>query len=352
MKKQIVHVLSLFCCLLLPILSIAAENEAIYQASVPVINQSAENRLKAEQSALGLVLQKVSGDVHVLDNKDLKAALVKAESLIDEFSYTPVPTDSAAPYLLNIRFDSKGVNRLLRNNGANVWSKSRPLLLVWAEYETPGQAAVIIDAESPLAFQSLLKSAAEGRGLPIILPTMDIADLNQVNIHDILTLNLPSLKQASKRYGNDGMLVMKIAQLSEGFSLQAKLAVQGKEWTWDIADKNLENLTRTFINNVADTLLASSGSLGSQNEPASLLTLKVTGITEQGDLGELIQYITHLLPVADVEPLRVDAGEVILKITLRSSKQSFIQALEEGQKMQPNADSTEDVLDYQWSHSL
>jgi hypothetical protein len=347
MKKYILMILGLFC-LLQHTMIFAAKVDSIYFSSTPVPSQSAEDRAKAEPQALGQVLVKVSGNTQLLDDPKIKDSLEKADSLMQEFSYSPSPGTPETPYLLRIRFDKAGVNRILRNVDVPTWGQNRPLTLAWIEYEVPNQPAVIIDSDSSSEIQNLFKTQAEHRGLPIILPMMDMQDLSLVNINDVVTMSLPVLQGASKRYKSDAILIARVFKNQNDFSIQAKMLTHGDQWEWTIHGKTLSDVTSTLMNNITDALAGRYATVVT-NAVQSSVTLKITGVSQPNDFGDLMEYITHLTPVADVEPVRVMGDGVILKISLRGSKNTFIQALSAADKLQSVGSTEGDVLDYQWS---
>lgn len=337
--------LALLLSLILVPVSHAVRVKTIYQVDVPVESQAAENRAQAEELGFAQVLTKVSGNSHILDSPDLKTKSKNAESYIDEFSYL---SSSTAPYLLSLHFNSTAVNRLLRNAGIPIWGQNRPLLLGWIEYEVPGKQAEIIGSDSPSGIQTLLKQYADQRGLPFLVPMMDMSEMDQINVNDIVTMNLEPLKVASKPYSCDGILVARIFKLQQGYSFASKLVLGDDEWTWSESGDSLDKVVAALVNHVSDALAARYSTVVT-NSVQSHVTLKVVSVSQEGDLAQLIQYISHLTPVSDVQPMQIEGGEVVLNISLRGSKDALIQAFTIGQKLQPISDSGGDMLAYEWN---
>jgi hypothetical protein len=348
MKKHIMLVLCQLYWLAAP-MAYATQVDSIYKTSIPVASQSTDDRVKVEPQALLQVLAKVSGNSHVFQNEDIKTSLSTADTLVDEFSYSSSPSTPATPYILSVNFDANSVNHLLRNTGIRVWGRNRPLLLAWIEYEEPKKPAVMIETDSPNVILGLIKQYADQRGLPVMLPTMDIKDLNQVSVNDIVTMNLPVLQQASSRYANEALLIARVLKLQDGYVIQSKMLIKRKEWNWNIPGKTLDDVVAILMDNITDAM-AGRYSTASSNVSQLQVTLKVTGISEEGDLSGLTEYVNHLSTVSDVAPIRIESGEVLLKVSLRGTKEDFIQALSEGEKMLPAADTDENMLHYQWIH--
>jgi hypothetical protein len=327
----------------------AVRVNSIYQANIPVTSQSPDQRTQFSAEGLAQVLIKVSGNSHILDNSRIKSHLKEADELTEEFSYSPSPATPATPYILHIRFNTEAINRILRNADVATWGQNRPLIMLWAEYEVPDQAAVIIDSDSTTDLNQSFKKHAEQRGLPIILPMMDMMDINKVSVNDIVMMTLPTLQSAAKRYNSDAVLIVRVFKNPNDFFIQSKLVMGAVQWSWDLHGKSLDEVTANLFTHVSDVLAGRYATVVS-NSVQSQLILKIVNITEPDDFGTMMEYISHLTPVADVEPVRIDGDTVSLKISLRGSKDALIQALSIGQKLEPIAGGNGDELEYQWNH--
>jgi hypothetical protein len=236
----------------------AAHIASIYQASVPVEAQTPENKVKAEKQALEQVLIKVSGDSQVLDSPRVQSRIEKIEdieSLIQEFGYVTSSNTPGMPYMLQVSFDPSAINRILRNADVSVWSPNRPLVIAWVEYEAPDVPATIIDNDSASDIKGLIKKYADEKGLPVVLPMMDITDLNQVSVSDIVAMSIPTLEEAAKRYGSNNILIMRVIKDQNGYTLLSKLITKDDEWEWNISGKSADEVIAELLKNVGDTLV-------------------------------------------------------------------------------------------------
>src|SRR5690349_11334235 len=105
----------------------ASKISSLYQATLPVATQSAEERTDAIQKGLRQVLIKVTGTKQVLNNIRIKNSLAKAERFVQEFGYTQMSQQPG--YRLDLQFDSENINQLLQNASAPIWDAHRPLVL-------------------------------------------------------------------------------------------------------------------------------------------------------------------------------------------------------------------------------
>lgn len=326
--------------------AIAVRVNSIYSAEMPVATQTIQEKNRVLPLELGQVLIKVSGNSHILDNPKIKMALPQAESLLQDFSYV-ASSQKEASYLLKIHFDPEGVNHLLRDAGVPLWGAERPLILGWVEYEIPDHVAEIIGADSSNPLRLSLKQEAERRGLPFILPMMDITDLNQITVNDIVTMHFDPLLNAAKRYASDAILVIRLFSLTTGFSSQATLVVGNDKWGWHIIGKNSQDVIAALMDNVADTL-AKRFSVVMTDTVQHKIILKINSVKQQDDLKQMMQYLQHLTMVTDVQLVQITGDTVLLNVNLRTNSQSFKQMLEADHHMTPIS-STDAILTYQWN---
>ncbi len=333
--------------------ALAVKMGSLYKGTVPVTTQATEERNQAIQQALEQVMIKVSGTDQILNNPKFKSILSSASTLMQQFSYTtPTPGKNSAPYLLEIQFDPTGVNQWLRDAGATTWGQNRPLVLAWIAYEAPGHPAEMISSDSLNDVPALLKQNAEKRGLPFILPVMDMTDLTQASVKDVTDIAIPKLLDAAKRYASDAILIGHITQDSNQLVSQWKLLLGNDQWNWNLSGKSMNEIAPALIADITNTL-AARFAVVTTNTVQKDMPMKVTGITHYRDCAQLTRYLSHLPPVANVEITKILAdNDVVLKISLRSTQESFIQALSLGKKltpMDPASNPIDTMVVYKWN---
>lgn len=328
----------------------AIKVDSLYKSTVPVTSQATAERNQATQQALEQVMIKVSGNAQIINNPKLKTNLAAADSLIQQFSYTPQTTPNF-PYLLEIEFDPSGVNQWLRDAGAAVWGQNRPLISTWVTYQAPGHEADIINSDATNQMGALLKQTADKRGLPLVFPVMDIQELNQINAKDILDMSVAKITEAAKRYSGDAILIGHITQTKSDISSQWKLVLGSNQWDWNLTGKTITDIISPLVNNVTNTLATRFAVVTTQVAQKDI-TLQVSGVTHPRDYAQLTRYLSHVTSVSNVEITKILSGDVvILKISLRSSPESFYQALTLDKKLTPvtTTNTANTMAVYQWN---
>lgn len=324
---------------------------SLYQADIPVRSQAIEERKQAMQKALEQVLIKVSGNNQIITDPRIKLHLRNAESVVQEFGYVrPALTDASAPYLLQIRFDANSINHWLRDANAPIWGQNRPLVLGWIATETPEHTTEIMYRHSRDALAELLKQNSYRRGIPFNLPTKN-PSAEPVPVEDIIQFSSQNAIKATKPYNSGAILMGYVVEKPNNITTQWKLISEKGEWDWNINGTNLASVTPVIMDHVANTLAAQYAVVIS-NTIQKNVALQVVGINQQGDFTQLIRYLNHLTPVANVGIVRITSHDILLNISLRSTQQSFIQVISLGGKLTPIANEIgTSPLIYQWNPS-
>jgi hypothetical protein len=198
--------------------------------------------------------------------------------------------------------------------------------------------------------QTILNDSAQQRGLPFIFPVMDVTELIQVTGNDVINKSLPLLQSASQRYASNAILMGHVTQTAAGISSEWQLVMGKDQWDFNLSGKTVTEVFNALVNQISDTLAKRYAAVVTKTVQSNL-DVKVTGLKQINDLSQLMKYLQTLTPVADVQLKSVNGSETILTINLRSTKESFTQAVALGTNLQviPNSNPQDDSLQYQWN---
>lgn len=277
MKKLLLVIVILAFFPIMPVLAVTVSS--LYQAEVPVVTQADNERSEAVKQGFVRVLIKLSGDSQIDNNPIIKSSLKKADYYVQEFSYA-TPTVSSSQYLLQIRYNTADVNKLLNKAGVTYWGESRPLILVWlAVTNNAVHTSQIISNEESGDILLAMKQKEKKYGLPLIFPMMDITDMDQVSYDDIAAMNLPALQEAARRYSPDAFLIGAIQQNDDVFQGEWQLVIGDNQWHWSISDKSIENVIDSVLNQTSQTL---AKRLAFQNTSDRFYDAKIIGSINTG----------------------------------------------------------------------
>ena len=322
----------------------AVQVAGLYQAEVPVAGQSAEQRNQAIRAAFAQVLVKVSGRPGIAARKELAAALGNAARYVQQYSYldAPPPGSGAAqgkagewepPRLLQVSFDGRAVDSLLRGLNLPVWGPNRPSILVWIASQKGGKRRLLALEEDEPVRNALAQAAAE-RGLPLLFPLMDLEDRGRLQVADLWGGFEANIREASRRYNPDLILTGRLSRVSR--------TLWRGEWTlyqrdqmvsWSNEAKSDAGLAAAAVRHVAD-LLASRFVPAAAGD-ATWLRLRVEGVDDLARYVALRNLLESQGTIRQVALDSVAPEAVVYRLQAQGSLQSLEQELELGGLIEP-----------------
>lgn len=321
---------------------------SLYEARLPMANFSEQTRQQLFSEALQQVLIKISGNIAITTLPEIRSKLESADSLVSSYDY--IKNDNKM--LLDVRFNSKGIQQILRDTKQALWGNDRPLILVWLDIND-GNTDTILSSNSDSFLVSILKNNAYRLGLPIMLPMMDSYDLNRVSGNDVKQVNLSVIRTASQRYGVNTILLGYIFKsLQNTWQSKWTLLTIDNAQSWNIAENDdIEQIFTKVTNNVASSLAARFAILN-DNALQSQLTVLVSGITDLSECAALMKYLNNLNMVTDVEPIDINPNYVKFQVISIDGMQGLSDEIADGNKLvatQPVIQNAEADLFYRWT---
>lgn len=345
--------LLLVLLLLAPAGALAVVVEDLEVAEVPVQDQSAAERQRAFAEALRRVLIKVSGDSRVLDHPAVSEAAGQASRYLREYRYLTregVPgqgEEQEAPQRslwLQISFDPRGIERLLRDHGLPVWGRERPATLIWLGYQDGRERNVLGSGSDPALLDQVL-AAAQRRGAPLLIPLMDLEDRARVSYTDFRGGFDERILDASDRYDADAVLIGVLDARSDGTWRGRWTLHSGRlSETRALQGATLEDLLAQGFDFLAD-LLAGQYALNARQGGGASIALEVAGVQDLEDFARVETYLRGLTPVERVTVRRVVPGSVVYLLRLRGEPSDLQRIVRLGnlleQSVLPSVDITQ-----------
>jgi len=342
MHKIILIVLSLFATS-----SFATELADIYQSQLTVANQQAQERQRVSPDILRQVLLKVVGDRAVLDAADLTPILSEVGALIQQSQYQRLTGITQPEQLaLLLTFNESEVNQALINNGLPIWSKSRPDVMVWLTIDNGKTQRILAADDYETVYTDTLEQAAALRGLPILLPIMDLQDQNQISVADLRTGLSAPIEQASQRYGANIILLA-------GVTVQANGAVQidwqsiigGSIEKWQ-SKGEIRSTLQAGMNEFTDKLARGfTQVLTSQDHETSVI--EINNVKNYADYSRTMAYLANLQYVSDLQMVKLKDDKLEVTMQIKGDKSVFIRTLAIEQVIeQESGDDASDIMRY------
>lgn len=348
-------------CLLAGGVAQAGKVDDLYIAGVPVTRQDPDERSAAIMTALTQVLIKITGEARLEERPEVRELLRSASGFVQQFRYekktqaSPLPNQPPIEALyLRVQFDPVTVNEALRKRGLPVWGDLRPSTLIWLAVEQ-GSQRYLVSADSDPEVVTIIREASGRRGIPVLLPLLDLEDQAALSIADVWGNFRASVLRASQRYQPDAILVGRVYRQGNGL-WEAAWAFyhDGNTSSWISAGAFSSQVLFQGLDGAADLLAARFAPIGLALSGGEFL-LNIEGVDSLEDYARVQRYLSELQPVQSIKTDRVAPGEIRFRVGLEGDYRLLqqviglsnqLQSIAEEAKLQPQNVSTLPALRY------
>lgn len=324
--------------LLLAAFGMSAKGVELYQGEVVVEDQSPETRRNALSRALAQVLVKTTGNPAAPEAPGVAEHLSRAPQYVQQFQYRteerPRPGEEPAErvLLLSARFDPAAVERILRDAGLALWGQERPTVLIWLVLQTE-EGRQLVGAERPV-IQAAIHRAARERGLPVLMPLLDLADQQAVSERELWGGFTESLVAASERYGTRTFLLGRVSSTGDGWRGRWTLFNQGRERYFEAGSDDLAGVLEAGIGSAADAL-GDRYAVSLAERSGSRVRIAVEGVTSLADYDRVLDYLGGLTLVQQVDLDRVHGRTMSLRLAVNAGIDRLDQTIQLGEVLEP-----------------
>lgn len=324
--------------------AVAVTLDDLYEASVEVAGKGGEARGEGFRRALEEVLIRVSGSSAVLSNPDIEELLEAPERFVQQYRYEALEEDEdtaaaadpdgtdapeagdagATPaaaagedpeptHRLEVSFTGARIEDALRERGVIVWGRQRPEVLVWLAVDD-GRERYIIDADGGSPPHQALMAQSRERGLPLLLPLLDVADRSELEFVDISGGFLDAVERASDRYRAEAVLVGHLQRGGGGWQADWNLLGVGERRTWSARARALDDAVASGVHGATDRLAAA---LAGRTGERTALRVRVQAVDSLDDYARVGDYLKSLVRVRSTNVARVSPGEAVFAVDLQ-----------------------------------
>ena len=314
----------------------AAKAVNLFEQSIAVESQTASDRAEAAKRGLERVLVRVSGEMPVPEVPSILSALRDPEPYISGYRYKAASDEANKGLSVIFDFDKSAVERLLRESGVPVWPANRPESVIWLVKDDIAVGRTLVSLQETLE-GGWLEVAAQHRGLPLVLPLMDLEDRLSMSPHDLWSLDSERVLASSRRYQADVLVVGRYGRVSSGrwLSSWAFLHRDRQEFFDSEADTDIEVL-HAGINALADFLAEQYsivGSIPGYQSDESAYWVRVEQVNGFSDYLAVNEYL-EALPVVDTVNLSVSGpGFLLFKVQTENELSLVLDALSLDRKL-------------------
>lgn len=312
----------------------AADVDGLYRASVPVDDRSPGELARGTRAALSGVLVKLTGDRQAAARSSAAEVLGEASSLLYKYGYADAPGVDGDELTLSAEFDPSALRGALERHGISTWGKERPETLIWLLVDEPGQRRIASNDE-PGRWGEAVLERAESRGIPVLLPLVDIEAAQVVSGAAGWSDLAEGSLRLSARYGPPAVLVGYLREAVPGiWEADWRLRVGQEDYQWRHEGGMPDLLVDDGINALADALARRFA------DPAMLaraddLDLAIVGLATAHDYATVVNYLEELDTVAELFVRGVDAQRLAVVVRARGGRTAFDQSVAFGRVLAP-----------------
>ena len=324
----------------------ARAETALYEAEIGWSGGEAEERAVAFRRALRQVLVKVTGLRRLAGAAELEPLVENAQGIVQQYQLRTVTVGSGEAAVqeprLWARFDEAAVDRLVREAGLPAWGRTRPSVLAWVAVEQEGTPRMA-GSEGTGDVVEILRRGAAWRGVPLLLPLLDLEDLSRVGAADLRAGAEEQVRAASERYRPGGIL---IGWIEHGVVWEARwsLLLPGAAQRWKTEGDVLDLVVDEGVQEAADALAARYADAASGEAGRSALVVSVSGVHDFGGYARTMRYLESLDEVESVDVLTVVPGRLRLGLKLRTGAEGLRGLLALGATLAEDAGDVDGAL--------
>ncbi|MDF1583170.1 MAG: DUF2066 domain-containing protein [Methyloprofundus sp.] len=311
----------------------AIEVKGLFEVEVAALSQSREDRNAALREAMSIVLNRLVVGDNINQDATVKIALDNAASYVDQYQYELNVNAKAGSdmRIMRVAFNEEMLMELMRSSSLAIWNEMRDEVLVWLVVEQFGQRA-ILDIDKNRQIEQALQAAAKLKGVPILLPLMDLEEKQKVLVADVLSAYPEKLMKASERYDVAAILSGKLLKQRRCWSSEWTLSFNNKIAQWTVPCLDLAaNLAVAFQG--AYKPLASFYAVKADQVGMGTVMLKVAGISGMTAETNIKSYLRKLPMVSSVKWVQVEQGRHVFQLKITGTQVALQEYLALGREL-------------------
>ncbi|MEM6640116.1 MAG: DUF2066 domain-containing protein [Pseudomonadota bacterium] len=324
---------SLAAVALTGIISVAALTPTeLYATAVPLPEvgevtdeQAVADRDKAAYGrALALVLVRVTGQRDVASRPEAADLLENAQRYVQQF--TTRTSELGEPELW-VAFDGDALERAAAQAGLPIWNRDRPAVLIWLAVDRGNGERELVGADSDEPVRLAIEQIARNRGVPIVWPLLDSADMAATSVSDVWGGFGENVLAASARYRADVVLLSR---------LRAPTG-QGAYGQWEVRtgaeNQRFRGGVSQGINGLADYLVAR---LAASADVANVVSITVNNVYSVSAYSDVVNYLERLTLIDDLQLKAVQDDVLVFEASVRGDSARLQRAIELGRLLTPD----------------
>ena len=310
----------------------------LYRVAVPVSDRSDGERSRGASRALGQVLVKLTGNRRIRTTSGVAGLLKNASSLMLQYGYELEALSGGL--MLAAEFDEVALVKELDALGVSVWAKERPDTIAWLVIDEL-TTRELLGGDEPGRLGETMLTRAEVRGIPILLPIMDVEESQHLIYASDWEGLAGTALALSGRYGTPSILIGYLRQSVPGFwDVRWKIQVGDESFEWQAEGDIVELMIEDGVDDLGDAL-ARRFADPMMLALADRFELTVLGMQSIDDYARVLHYLESLDAVTGLFVRSVDNRRILFELNVQGGRPALTQGISFGQVLTPVADHSD-----------
>jgi len=326
----------LICFVLIAPRALCIEVQGLFEAEVMTQSQSYEDRNAAIKAALKIVLGKILTGQDILQDSAVQIALADAGRYVTRYQYSLIPSGidkNSTARVMRVEFDEEALLELMQSSKLGIWSEIRDETLLWLVVDDSGKRQ-FFNADIMPDIANALHKSAKRKGLPLLLPLLDLQEQQQISVNDVLSAYSDRLMKVSQRYATASVLSGRIEHKENCWRSEWTLYFNHTVKQWP---QKCTTLDKTLLSGLQGTYDKLSSYFAVKPETLAIDTvlLRISGIHGMTDMTRVTDYLTGLPIIESVGWIKVESGANLYKVKYKGKRRVFEEMLGLGRVLDP-----------------
>jgi len=234
---------------------------------------------------------------------------------------------------------------VLRNSNLAIWNEVRDEVLVWLVVDKFNSKA-LLNLKEDFDIYSSLQAVAKKKGVPLMVPLMDLEDKHNLVVGDILGAYSDKVLQASQRYGVAAILSGAVINKRNCWHSEWTLHFNGKVKQWSLPCEQLDQTLTTAMQGVYEEL-ATFHAIKVVQPIEGRVILNISGIKGMTAESNIQAYLKKLPKVNAVKWLKVEQGSHVFALDYAGQKIDLEDTIDLQRVLLKQSSTKENELNYQ-----
>ena len=302
-----------------------AAASGLYEAEVPVNNQTEAERNAGFSRAMAQVIAKITGDRAAAGKPGVGQELRRAREYVKGFDYRQdesMGSSGATRFrtMLVVRFDQDRLDATISALGLPIWPQPRPKPVLWLAIDD-GKGPRLVGLQQTNAARAVLDRAIE-RGYRLGLPAGGAAEVAAAGA--IWRGDSAAIARLSSRYSPPMQLIGKLYRSGTGWKADWIFVDNGRVLKkWSTQDADARRAMAGGADGAADALIARYARRGGGAGAPGTYRILVTGVEGADEYIRLAALLDGLPVVRTVRPVSATSNGLLLELDLLSGMPGF-----------------------------